>query len=71
MTYTSEQFRPLRTPMVDCLAQCVQCGATFSVDMVDAITGVPLIHKPADDPRYITNPCGGTVRLFQEVRYDS
>lgn len=69
MTHTSEQFRPLRTALLDALAQCTKCGATFSVDLVDAIVGIPTVHKDPEDPRYVTNPCGGAVELFQEVRY--
>lgn len=64
------RFRPLRTAAPDSLAQCKKCGAVESVDMVDVITGLHLIHKRPDDPRYVSNPCGGRMKLYQEVRFN-
>lgn len=61
-------FKPLRTPNPDALAQCQKCHAIFSIDMVDVITGFAKIHKDPNDPRYVDTPCGGEVKLFQEVK---
>lgn len=63
-----EPFRPLRTAHPDALAQCKRCGATFSIDLVDVITGYPKVHKPASDPRWVEEPCGGEVVLYQEIK---
>ena len=65
---TPERFRPLRTAAPQALAQCNKCGYTITVDMVDIINDIPLVHKDPIDPRYVFNPCGGTFKLFQEVR---
>lgn len=65
------RFRPLRTASPDALAQCKKCGAITSIDMVDIISGLRLIHKDPQDPRYVSNPCGGSLKLYQEVRYES
>lgn len=65
----SPRFRPLRVPAPDALAQCTKCKAVLSIDMVDAIIGIPKVHKRPDDPRYVSTPCGGTMKLYQEVRY--
>ena len=62
-----DQFKPLRTENPDALAQCTKCGATFSIDLVDVITGFSRVHKPATDPRWKDDPCGGEVKLFQEI----
>ena len=63
-----DQFRPLRVQHPDALAQCTRCRATFSIDLVDVITGFSKVHKPASDPRWADEPCGGEVKLFQEIR---
>jgi hypothetical protein len=54
----------------DALMQCKKCGAVMSVDLVDAITAkLDYIHKDPDDPRFKDAPCGGKMKLYQEVRY--
>ena len=63
-----EPFRPLRTEHPDALGQCTRCGATFSIDLVDVLTGFSKVHKPASDPRWAEEPCGGKVKLFQEIK---
>jgi len=41
------------------------------VDLVDSLTGdLPMIHKDPEDPRFKDAPCGGTMKLYQEVRYN-
>lgn len=65
------RFYPLRIAAPDALAQCKKCGAVQSIDMVDIISGVRFVHKSPDDPRYASNPCGGLMKLYQEVRYVS
>jgi len=62
------QFAPLRADAPEALAQCNKCKATMTIDLVDVLTGLDLVHKDPEDPRYMDNPCGGLFRLFQEVR---
>lgn len=64
----ADHNRALRAASPEALAQCRKCGATVTIDVVDVVTGVDLIHKDPEDPRYQLTPCGGTFRLFQEVR---
>lgn len=53
---------------IDAVAQCSKCLQVMSIDMVDVMTQVKLIHKDPQDPRYRLNPCGGTIHLFQEIK---
>jgi hypothetical protein len=64
----AERFRPLRSDAPEALGQCKKCGATMTFDLVDVLTGLLLIHKPDNDPRFKENPCGGVIKLYQEVR---
>lgn len=70
MTHPSNMFRPLRTSSPDAMMQCKKCGAITSIDLVDAIIGdLIFIHKDPEDPHFKDDPCGGTMKLYQEVRY--
>lgn len=64
-------FKPLRTDNSNAVAQCQKCKAVFSIDLVDVITGYPKVHKDPKDPRYVDTPCGGEVKLFQEVKLNA
>lgn len=63
-----DQSKAFNVPSPDCLGQCNKCLATVSVDLVDVLTGVNLIHKDPENPRYKDMACGGTIRLFQEFK---